>query len=113
LVKTFLLLLLDSPQILNTDDLPIRIGGFYGTGKISLAWYDKETELGERVEWPQDFGDDGSMIEALGMPMENNINNGGFDVIAHWASTLQPHFHSIRMSSYDYHVAFIKRRQVR
>jgi hypothetical protein len=78
--------------------------------KIRLEWYDKETELGEGEELSRDFGDDGSVIEALGMPIENNINNGGFDVAPHWVSTLQPHFlHVIRLSSYDYQVAFIYR----
>lgn len=78
--------------------------------KIRLEWYDKETELGEGEELSQDFGDDGSVIEALGMQIENNINNGGFNVAPHWVSTLQPYFlHSIRMTSYDYQVAFIYR----
>jgi hypothetical protein len=78
--------------------------------KIRLEWYDKETELGEGEELSQDFGDDGSVIEALGMPIENNVNNGGFDVGPHWVNTLQPHFlHIIRLSTYDYQVAFIYR----
>jgi len=78
--------------------------------KIRLEWYDKETELGEGEELSQDFGDDGSVIEALGMQIENNINNGGFDVGPHWVNTLQSHFdHVIRLSTYDYQVAFIYR----
>lgn len=48
--------------------------------KIRLEWYDKETELGEGEELSQDFGDDGYVIEALDIPIDNNINNGGFDV---------------------------------
>lgn len=78
--------------------------------KIRLEWYDKVTEIGEGEELSQDFGDDSSVIEVLGMSIENNINNGGFNVAAHWVNTLQPHFrHSIQMSSYDYQVAFIYR----
>jgi len=78
--------------------------------KIRLEWYDKETELGEGEELSQDFGDDGSVIEALGMPIDNNINNGGFDVGPQWVNTLQAHFqHVIQLSSYDYQVAFIYR----
>jgi hypothetical protein len=78
--------------------------------KIQLEWYDKETELGEGEELSQDFGDDGSVIEALGMPIDNNINNGGFDVGPQWVNTLQAHFqHVIHLSSYDYQVAFIYR----
>lgn len=77
---------------------------------IGLEWYDKKTEIGEGEELSQDFGDDGSIIEALGMPIKSNINNGGFDVNPHWVSMLQPHFvHSIHMSFYNYQVAFIYR----
>ena len=78
--------------------------------KIRLEWYDKETELGEGEELSQDLGDDGSVIEAFGMPIENNLNNGGFDVGSQWVSTLQPHFlHIIRLSAFDYQLAFIYR----
>ncbi len=49
--------------------------------KIRLEWYDKETELGEGEELSQDFGDDGSVIEALGMPIENNVNNVGLTLV--------------------------------
>jgi hypothetical protein len=78
--------------------------------KIRLEWYDKKTELGEGEELSKDYGDDGFVIESLGMPIENNINNGGFDVVSSWVSTLQPHFrHVINLSSYDYQVAFIYR----
>jgi hypothetical protein len=58
--------------------------------KIRLEWYDKETELGEGEDLSQDFGDDASVIEAFGMPIENNINNGGFDVGPHWVNSFNP-----------------------
>ncbi|MHC8365743.1 colicin E3-like toxin immunity protein [Pseudomonas sp. ZT5P21] len=78
--------------------------------KISLEWYDKRTEMGEGEELSKDFGDDGSVVEALGMPIENNVNNGGFNVSPDWVSILQPHFHhTIQLLSCDYQVAFIYR----
>jgi hypothetical protein len=78
--------------------------------KIRLEWYDKKTEIGQGEELSKDFGEDGSVIEALGMPIENNINNGGFDVASNWIGILQPHFHHIiNLSSYDYQVAFVYR----
>jgi hypothetical protein len=78
--------------------------------KIRLEWYDKRTEMGEGEELSKDFGDDGSVIEALGIPIENNVNNGGFNVSPDWVSTLQPHFHhAIQMLTYDYQVAFVYR----
>jgi hypothetical protein len=78
--------------------------------KIRLEWYDKQTEMGQGEELSTDFGDDGSLIEALGLPIENNINNGGFNVGHDWVSTLQPHFrHVIRLPLYDYQVSFVYR----
>ncbi|MBV6822555.1 colicin E3-like toxin immunity protein [Pseudomonas sp. PD9R] len=78
--------------------------------RIRLEWYDKNTELGEGEELSKDFGDDGYVIEELGMRVENNINNGGFDVISSWISVLQPHFHhALDLYSYDYQVAFVYR----
>ena len=78
--------------------------------RIRLEWYDKRTEMGEGEELSKDFGDDGSVIEALGMPIENNVNNGGFDVPPAWVDILQPHFrHTIELLSYDYQVAFAYR----
>ena len=78
--------------------------------KIRLEWYDKRTEMGEGEELSKDFGDDGSVIEALGIPIENNVNNGGFNVSPDWVSTLQPHFRqTIQLLAYDYQVAFVNR----
>jgi hypothetical protein len=75
--------------------------------KLRLEWYSKQTESCEGEEYSEDLGDDGSVIEALGIPIENNVNNGGFDVPQEWVKTLQPHFqHSIDWSSYDYQIAF-------
>jgi hypothetical protein len=44
--------------------------------KLRLEWYNKQTESYEGEEYSEDLGDDGSVIEALRIPVENNINNG-------------------------------------
>ncbi|AZZ74775.1 MULTISPECIES: colicin E3-like toxin immunity protein [Pseudomonas] len=78
--------------------------------RARLEWYDKKTELGEGEELSKDFGDDGSIIESLGIPIENNVNNGGFDVPSQWVNILQPHFRqTIDLSSFDFQVAFVYR----
>ncbi|MBO1541715.1 colicin E3-like toxin immunity protein [Pseudomonas sp. OA65] len=75
--------------------------------KLKLDWYDKETELGEGREYSKDFGDDPWVLDALGVPVENNINIGGFDVGDEWARILQPHFeHTMDLAMYDYQVSF-------
>lgn len=51
-----------------------------------------------------------SVIDALGLPIENNVNNGGFNVSPDWVGILQPHFHhAIQLLAYDYQVAFVYR----
>ncbi|AVX87966.1 MULTISPECIES: colicin E3-like toxin immunity protein [Pseudomonas] len=78
--------------------------------RVRLEWYDKKSELYEGEELSKDFGDDGSVIESLGMPIENNVNNGGFDMLSHWADTLQPHFNQvIDLTRFDYQIAFVYR----
>ena len=52
--------------------------------KLRLEWYNKQTEFYEGEEYSEDLGYDGSVIEALGTPIENNINNGGFNVPQRW-----------------------------
>jgi hypothetical protein len=75
--------------------------------KLRLEWYNKQTESYEGEEYSEDLGDDGSVIEALRIPVENNINNGGFNVPHGWVTTLQPHFqHSIDWPTYVYQVSF-------
>ncbi|MFH0024392.1 colicin E3-like toxin immunity protein [Pseudomonas fluorescens] len=79
--------------------------------KARLEWYDRQTELGEGEELSKDFGEDRSLMGALGLPTKS-FNNGGFDVKSDWVKVLQPHFrHSIQFSSYDYQVSFIYRDQ--
>ncbi|MNB54643.1 Colicin-E3 immunity protein [compost metagenome] len=78
--------------------------------KARLEWYDKQTELGEGEELSKDFGEDCSLIEALGLSPARNINNGGFDVKSDWLKILQPYFqHFIQYSSYDYQISFVYR----
>ncbi|WP_458129808.1 colicin E3-like toxin immunity protein [Pseudomonas sp. Z2-11] len=75
--------------------------------KLRLEWYSKQTESFEGEEYSDDFGDDGAVIDALGIPFENNINNGGFNVPLEWIEILRPYFqHLIDWDRYDYQVAF-------
>ena len=37
--------------------------------KARLEWYDQQTELGEGEELSKDFGEDGSLMEALGLSL--------------------------------------------
>ena len=48
--------------------------------KLRLAWYDRNTGQGEGVELSQDFGDDVSVMDELGLSTDLDINNGEFDV---------------------------------
>ncbi|EKN6174391.1 cloacin, partial [Yersinia enterocolitica] len=45
--------------------------------KLHLDWFDKKTELCKGEEYSADLQSDGSVIEQLGLQIENNINNGG------------------------------------
>ncbi|PQO97536.1 cloacin [Pseudomonas frederiksbergensis] len=75
--------------------------------KVRLDWYDKETEIGAGKEYSFDLGDDGSIIDALGLMAESEIYDGGFDVLPAWIPELQPLFaHKINSAAYDYQVAF-------
>lgn len=60
--------------------------------KLNLTWFDKKTEEFIGEEYSKDFGEDASVIESLGMPLKDNINNGGFDVEKSWIPLLQPYF---------------------
>ena len=75
--------------------------------KFHIHWFDKKTEEFKGGEYSKDFGDDGSVIESLGMPLKDNINNGCFDVKNEWVSLLQPYFkHKINLSDSSYFVSF-------
>ena len=60
--------------------------------KLRLTWFDKKTSDFKGKEYSKDFGDDGSVIESLGMPLKDNINNGEFDMKKEWVLLLQPFF---------------------
>lgn len=60
--------------------------------KLRLEWFNKQTDLLVGKEYSKDFGDDGSVIESLGIPLKDNINNGGFDLEESWIPLLQPYF---------------------
>jgi len=75
--------------------------------KIRLEWFDKKTEFLEGKEYSTDLGDDGSIIEALGLIDEPEIYDGGFDVKADWAMKLQSLFsQKIELAKFDYQVSF-------
>ena len=60
--------------------------------KLNLVWFEIDSRQFVGEEYSKDFGDDGSVIEGLGLPLEDNINNGGFNVERGWIPLLQPYF---------------------
>lgn len=48
---------------------------------LRLEWYDTATLEIQGEESSKDLGDDESVLNALSIPVEGNINNGGFNVI--------------------------------
>ncbi|WP_024619127.1 colicin E3-like toxin immunity protein [Pseudomonas kilonensis] len=75
--------------------------------KVRLRWFDKETEVLVGKEYSKDFDDDFIVLDDLDLSLENNINNGNFDVSTEWAEVLQPHFeHALDLSIYDYQLSF-------
>ncbi|MGV7959681.1 cloacin immunity family protein [Photorhabdus tasmaniensis] len=75
--------------------------------KLNIAWFDRKTEEFIGEEYSGDLGDDGSVIEKLGLPIEDNINNGGFDVKKEWVPTLESYFkNKIETDKYWYQVSF-------
>ncbi|WLS80557.1 colicin E3-like toxin immunity protein [Erwinia pyri] len=75
--------------------------------QLKLNWFEKETEEFTGKEYSQDLGDDVSVIERLDLSVEEDINNGEFEVKQGFASVLQPYFkHEIEINKFDYFVAF-------
>ncbi|WGE30939.1 colicin E3-like toxin immunity protein (plasmid) [Edwardsiella tarda] len=75
--------------------------------KLRLEWFDKKTDLLVNKEYSSDFGDDGAIIESLGLLLKDNINNGGFDVRSEWVTLLQPHFkNKIEIDNYWCQISF-------
>lgn len=80
--------------------------------KLKLEWFDLKTDECLGKERSEDLGEDGSVMERLGLPLKDNINNGGFDVEPAWVPILQPYFRDkIEADKYCYQVAFDNREQ--
>lgn len=76
--------------------------------KIRLRWFDNKTDKMVGEEYSKDFGDDTSVIESLGVPLEDNINNGWMDVENTWVPIVQPYFtNPIDLNRYAFQVSFI------
>ena len=74
---------------------------------VKLSWYDKQTEFIVEDETSEDFGNDCTIVETLGLSIKKNVNNGCFDVGREWLTTLQPLFeHRIDLNEFDYQVSF-------
>ena len=74
---------------------------------VELSWYDKKTKFIIEEETSEDFGNDCTIVEALNLSIKNNVNNGCFDVVHEWLTTLQPLFkHRIDLNEFDYQVSF-------
>ncbi|WP_192559953.1 colicin E3-like toxin immunity protein [Pseudomonas allokribbensis] len=75
--------------------------------ELRLEWYNTATQQFQGEESSQDLGDDESVLNALGIPVEGNINNGSFNVVEKWVATIQPYFqHQIALSINDYQISF-------
>jgi hypothetical protein len=75
--------------------------------ELRLEWYDTATLQLRGEESSKDLGDDESVLNALGIPVEGNINNGSFNVVEKWVATIQPYFqHQIILSANDYQISF-------
>ncbi|WP_241649598.1 colicin E3-like toxin immunity protein [Rosenbergiella collisarenosi] len=75
--------------------------------KLRLEWFDKDSRYLVEEEYSKDLGDDGSIIESMGLPLKDNINNGGFNVEKIWVPLLQPYFtNKIEIEKHLYQVSF-------
>ncbi|EJM07312.1 Cloacin immunity protein [Pseudomonas sp. GM102] len=80
--------------------------------RIRLHWFDEATDIEKGKEYSRDLGEDGSVMKALGLPIEETVNNGLFDVTQAWLPTLQPYFgHQIDLSTFNYQIGFSYREQ--
>jgi hypothetical protein len=65
--------------------------------ELRLEWYDTATLQLQGEESSKDLGDDESVLNALGIPVESNINNGSFNVIEKW---LRPFSRTFNIKSF-------------
>ncbi|CAM3712423.1 colicin E3-like toxin immunity protein [Xenorhabdus thuongxuanensis] len=75
--------------------------------KLNLTWYNKTNEEFAGEEYSKDLGYDNSIIESCGLPLNDTLNNGVFDVLDTWVPVLQSKFsHSINFDKYIYQISF-------
>ncbi|MDT9634730.1 colicin E3-like toxin immunity protein [Pseudomonas marginalis] len=75
--------------------------------KMRLEWFDRTTERLRGTEDSADLGNDYSVISKLGLSIDEDVNNGMFELRREWLSQIQTHFsHEIALSESDYFIAF-------
>ncbi len=75
--------------------------------KVRLEWFDRTTECLSGTEKSVNLGDDYSVISKLGLSVDEDVNNGMFELRREWLPQVQPHFsHEIELSESDYFIAF-------
>ena len=74
---------------------------------VRLEWFDRTTEWLRGTENSADLGNDYSVISKLGLSVDEDVNNGMFELRREWLSLIQTHFaHEIALSESDYFIAF-------
>ncbi|MGY2136786.1 colicin E3-like toxin immunity protein [Pseudomonas reactans] len=75
--------------------------------KVRLEWFDRTTECLSGMEESANLGDDYSVISKLGLSVDEDVNNGMFELRREWLPQIQTHFsHEIKLSESDYFIAF-------
>ncbi|MCC8367498.1 cloacin [Xenorhabdus sp. PB61.4] len=75
--------------------------------KLNLTWYNKINEEFIGEEYSKDLGYDNSIIESCGLPLNDTLNNGVFDVLESWVPILQSNFdHPIELDKHIYQISF-------
>ncbi len=74
--------------------------------KVRLEWFDRTTEWLIGEEDSPDQGDDYSIVMKLGLSVDQDVNNGMFELHREWLPLVQPYFaHQIALSESDYFIA--------
>lgn len=75
--------------------------------KARLEWFDRTTKHLSGAEDSADLGDDYSVISNLGLSVDEDVNNGMFELRREWLLLVQAYFsHEIELSESDYFIAF-------
>ncbi|MCX9152788.1 MULTISPECIES: colicin E3-like toxin immunity protein [Pseudomonas] len=75
--------------------------------KVRLEWFDRTTKWLSGREDSADLGNDYSVISKLGLSVNEDVNNGMFELRQEWLSLIQAYFsHEIVFSESDYFIAF-------